>query len=114
MGKAEIKRRKEDSKEGERAQSNSWKTGSSKAESARVILKVSFYKIVSWDRAFKRANSTGQSNLPAAKEMQHWPKVMTEPEIQVDLHGQQETHTQHYAEDLISVHKVASMMLYPQ
>ena len=117
MGKAGIKRWKGASKGGARAQSNSWAAGGSKAETARSILEVSFCKTVAWDRAFARANSTGEStDLPAAKEMQLWPKVMREPEIPVALHGQQEPHTQRYAEQLISALKkwqsLASTVLY--
>jgi len=97
-----------DSKGGARAQSNSRAAGSSKAETVRSILEVSFCKIASWDRAFARANHTGASTgLPAAKERWFWPKAMREPEVPVALDGLRDPHTQHYAEWLISVPKVA-------
>lgn len=118
MGKAGIKRWKGDSKTGARAQSNSRATGSSKAETARSILEVSFCKTSSWDRAFARANHTGESTgLSAAKEMQLWPKMMRELEIPVALHRPQGPHAQPCAKQIISAPKVAQRgqhtVLYP-
>lgn len=117
MGKAGIKRWEGVSKGGAGPQSNSWATGSLKAKTARSILEVNFCKTASWNRAFERSNSTGEStDLPAAKETQLWPKVMRKPEIPVALHGQQKPHTQGYAEQLVSArkwHSLASTVLYP-
>ncbi|KAI1237500.1 hypothetical protein IHE44_0013577 [Lamprotornis superbus] len=73
MGKAGIKRCKWDSKGGVTAQHNSsnWQI-----KVCQFHPEVNFWKTDSWDRAFSRANSTGEStDLPAAKEMQLWPKI---------------------------------------